>query len=145
MRKLALLVFALILSACGGDSASEGQNLTFTTLARPITTAFPSSAGVSARNESAYISLWAKIYPAPTQRPTVDFNTHQVVGVFSSILRNSCYTMSVTSVTKYFDRITVKFKEQAPTAGTACTTQIGAPGHLVLVPQSDLLVDFLAE
>lgn len=148
MRNTALFALALLLTACGGgdDSNPAPQNVPFTSVSRPLTSAFFTPTGVVARNDSAFFTLWTRIFRTPLPPiPAVNFNTQQVVGIFLGNSRNSCYDVLVTSVYKTVDRLVVNYKETAPAPGTACTLQTGAPGHLVSVPQTDLQVEFKTE
>jgi len=148
MRTALALIFASVVSACGGsDSRSDGGNVPFTTVTRASWLDVESHEGVVARNETEFDAIWVRHSggrPSPAP-PVVDFNVNQVVGYFLGSRSNGCYSMSITHITQYHDRLVVSYKEQVPVAGAVCPAAVVSPVHFVAVPQSPLRVEFVAE
>lgn len=144
-----LVVASLLTAACGAtETISEGPNVPFATLAQSNSSGVTSSEGVVARNQTEFNALWvrhsANSSPLPPA-PSVNFNAFQVVAYFLGTRSNGCYSISITRVTRTSDRLVVTYKEQVPAAGVLCTANIVSPAHLVVVPQSQLQVEFVAE
>jgi len=148
MRSARSIVVALGLIACGGAEAEpEDSSVSFTSLMRGSSSVVAPGGAVVARNQSELNAIWAKYFghigPKPPPPPAVDFNAHQVVGLFLGTRPNGCYSMSFTRVRRTNERLIVTYREQIYRG--ICTQSLVNPGQLIAVPQSQLEVEFVPE
>lgn len=148
MRNVVLTALLALLAACGGSGDSP-ESVPFTTLARTYYSGVERPEGVVARNPAEFNTVWARFTEHLTERPpapAVDFSVNQVVGYFLGV-SSGCHDASITGVTRLSDRLIVTYKELLPPddPDVGCIASFVYPGHLVLVPQSPLRVEFKSE
>jgi hypothetical protein len=110
------------------------------------------------KDKAAWAALWAEhvspvvyitdpVQPAlpPRALPDVDFNTQMVIGVFLGMAGNGCNSTSIDSVSSDGKAITVRHSDTVPGIGVMCTMYVPSPAQLVVVPKSDLPVQFVGE
>lgn len=147
MRTVVLAALLALLTACGGGDSSE--SVPFTTLAKTFYSEVEQREGVVARNPAEFNAVWARFtghLTEPPPAPAVDFDVNQVVGFFLGV-SSGCHDASIVGVTRLSDRLVVTYKELLPPddPDVGCIASSVYPGHLVLVPQSPLRVEFKSE
>jgi hypothetical protein len=144
---LSLLVAACVFSGCGGgDATSDGTDIPFTTIASPCNSNVTASEGVVARSQGEFSAVWDRCYAntsSPPPPPVIDFDVQQVIGFFLGVRPDGCHSVSITRINQATDRLVVVYKERV--AGTLCTQALVYPAHLVMVPKSQLQVEFVTE
>jgi hypothetical protein len=158
------LVGALLLAGCGGGSESPtvlngsgvsvgdpnagGTAVPFETLRQDNLTGVEVRKNVVIKDADAWQKLWiayTRYSNPPLPLPAVDFQTKMVVGVFIGLPPSSCYSTKIESIRRTADKLTVRYVETAPRAGTACAAVLTSPAHLVVTERSDLAVEFVKE
>lgn len=99
---------------------------------------------VVVKDAAAWTRLWSEHAPGRAL-PAVDFAANMVVGVFMGPGANSCYTMVIDGVGRTADRILVHALRSVPGPDIVCAMHVTTPAHLVVVPRSDLPVEFATE
>jgi hypothetical protein len=99
---------------------------------------------VVVKDAAAWTRLWNEHAPGRAQ-PTVDFAADMVVGVFMGTGASGCYTTAIDGVVRTADRILVHELRSVPGPDIACAMHVTTPAHLVVVPRSDLPVEFALE
>lgn len=92
------------------------------------------------RDSSAW-STWWSAHAGSRALPAVDFNEQMVVGVLAG-MRSYCYGVGIESVQSNEGKLRVVLKHHAPAKGTSCIQIMGYSADIVLVPKSDLPVEF---
>jgi hypothetical protein len=99
---------------------------------------------VVVKDAAAWARLWNEHAPGRAL-PVVDFAADMVVGVFMGSGASSCYTTAIDGVARTADRIIVHELRSVPGPDVVCAMHVTTPAHLVVVPRSDLLVEFATE
>ena len=99
---------------------------------------------VVVKDAGTWAGLWRE--HAPGRAPfDVDFTKDMVVGVFMGTGASSCYTTAIDGVSRTADRIVVHELRSVPGPDIACAMYVTTPAHLVVIPRSDLPVEFATE
>jgi hypothetical protein len=99
---------------------------------------------VVVKDAAAWTRLWNEHAPGRAL-PAVDFAKDMVVGVFMGAGASSCYTTGIDGVARTADRIIVHETRSVPGPDIMCAMLVTTPAHLVVIPRSDLPVEFAAE
>jgi hypothetical protein len=99
---------------------------------------------VVVKDAGTWAGLWSQHAPGRAL-PAVDFTKDMVVGVFMGSGANSCYTTAIDGVSGTADRIIVHELRSVPGPDIACAMHVTTPAHLVVIPRSDLPVEFATE
>ncbi|WP_157202166.1 hypothetical protein [Massilia sp. Root335] len=99
---------------------------------------------VVVKDAAAWTRLWNEHAPGRAQ-PAVDFAADMVVGVFMGTGASGCYTTAIDGVVRTADKILVHEIRSVPGPDIACAMYVTTPAHLVVVPRSDLPVEFALE
>lgn len=98
------------------------------------------------KSEDAWQSLWQEIFhtrePMPDV-PAIDFSANMVIGVFMGERRTGGYSIDITAVRDTEQRRYVLYEETAPAPNSMVTMAFTHPYHIVVVPQTDLPVQFV--
>jgi len=100
-----------------------------------------------ARDATAWAALWAQHKKAtgpttPVHPPAVDFAKDMVVAVFRGAA-SGCDGINITSATQAAAKLTDEYQLTTAPAGMACPAVVTAPAHIVTVPKSATLVEFV--
>jgi hypothetical protein len=99
---------------------------------------------VVVKDAGTWAGLWSEHAPGRAL-PAVDFTANMVVGVFMGSGANSCYTTAIDNVSRTADRIIVHELRSVPGPDILCAMHVTTPAHLVVIPRSDLPVEFATE
>ena len=99
---------------------------------------------VVVKDAGTWAGLWSEHAPGRAL-PAVDFTKNMVVGVFMGSGANSCYTTAIDNVSRTAGRIIVHELRSVPGPDIACAMHVTTPAHLVVIPRSDLPVEFATE
>ena len=107
------------------------------------------------KDSAAWLALWAQhtdmplaVGAAPAPRPAlpaVDFSRDMVVAVFMGGYGSGCYSIGVQSVVKQDAKLQVNVLRTEPGPGAICTMAITSPFHMVMLPRSELAVEFVTQ
>lgn len=99
---------------------------------------------VVVKDAGMWAGLWSEHAPG-RPLPAVDFTANMVVGVFMGNGASSCYTTAIDGVARTADKIIVHELRSVPGPDIACAMHVTTPAHLVVIPRSDLPVEFATE
>ena len=99
---------------------------------------------VVVKDAGTWAGLWSEHAPGRAL-PAVDFTKDMVVGVFMGSGANSCYSTAIDAVSRTADKIIVHELRSVPGPDILCAMHVTTPAHLVVVPRSDLPVEFATE
>jgi hypothetical protein len=99
---------------------------------------------VVVKDAGTWAGLWSEHAPG-RPLPAVDFTANMVVGVFMGSGANSCFTTSIDAVARTADKIIVHELRSVPGPDILCAMHVTTPAHLVVIPRSDLPVEFATE
>lgn len=99
---------------------------------------------VVVKDALTWAGLWRQHAPGRAL-PAVDFAANMVVGVFMGSGASSCYTTAIDGVARTADRIIVHELRSVPGPDIVCAMYVTTPAHLVVIPRSDLPVEFATE
>jgi hypothetical protein len=99
---------------------------------------------VVVKDALTWAGLWSEHAPGRAL-PAVDFTADMVVGVFMGSGANSCYTTAIDGVARTADKIIVHELRSVPGPDILCAMYVTTPAHLVVIPRSDLPVEFATE
>jgi hypothetical protein len=99
---------------------------------------------VVVKDAGTWAGLWSQHAPGRAL-PAVDFTKDMVVGVFMGTGASSCYATAIDNIVRTADRIIVHELRSVPGPDIACAMYVTTPAHLVVIPRSDLPVEFAAE
>jgi len=89
---------------------------------------------VVVRSEAEWTRLWQEHAP-DRQRPTIDFSTETVIGVFMGNRPNAGFSTAVVSATEGGGALIVRYAETMPRPGAITAQVITFPYHLVAIPK----------
>jgi len=99
---------------------------------------------VVVKDAGTWAGLWSEHAPG-RPLPAVDFTANMVVGVFMGSGANSCFTTAIDGVARTADKIIVHELRSVPGPDILCAMHVTTPAHLVVIPRSDLPVEFATE
>jgi hypothetical protein len=99
---------------------------------------------VVVKDALTWAGLWSEHAPG-RPLPAVDFTANMVVGVFMGSGANSCFTTAIDGVARTADKIIVHELRSVPGPDILCAMHVTTPAHLVVIPRSDLPVEFATE
>jgi hypothetical protein len=112
-----------------------------TTIAKGAMSNMDAARQVVVHNDAEWSRLWTQHDP-DRPRPSVDFSSQMVVGVFMGSRTTAGFSVAIVSVNDANGVLTVQYRETIP-AGAAITAQvITSPFHLVAVPKTASEVKF---
>jgi hypothetical protein len=117
----------LVLLCC---IATIGVPVKFTTIDRGQQSNIDEPRQVIVRTAAEWTALW-KQHAGDHPRPTVDFSTSTVVGVFLGSRPTGGYDVEVTGIEKDGSDLIVTWREQRPDRGAMLSQVLTMPFHLV--------------
>jgi hypothetical protein len=100
---------------------------------------------VVVKDAAAFGRLWLEHTGTGVGLPQVDFTKDMVVGVFIGNRPTGIYATTIAAIGRLDDRVRVQRVDTVPSAGAVCTQAFVSPAQLVVVPRSDLPVEFTTQ
>jgi len=147
LHRVFLAALALSLVGCLDSGSDVSSDVAFETVDHSGISGIVIARSVAVRDNASWLALWAQHignHP-PSPAPTVDFNKSMVLAVFLGDRPNGCYSVTITRVFLSSSGLTVAYHEGTPPPNVSCTQAFIQPTHIVSVPASDALVQFVKE
>jgi predicted small secreted protein len=140
---ICLIIAAFSLSGCATTVGASGQNqpLEFETFL--LNGLHPSGVPVGwqvMRNEGEWENFWSQHSFKPA--PEIDFNKYTLIMVFLGRKPNPGYSIKITDVREYRDKVVVKAVETEPQPDALYAQVIVYPYDAILVPKTDKPIEF---
>ncbi len=98
---------------------------------------------VIARDLESFRQLWIEHTNQPEQMPEVDFKNEMVLGVFLGERPTGGYLIQIEKIETVNQRLQVHVSIQQPDPENMVIQMLTAPAHLILMPATDLPIDFI--
>lgn len=98
---------------------------------------------VIARDSESFKQLWLEHTGQADQIPDVDFEQEMVLGVFLGEQPTGGYLIQIEKIETVNQRLQVYLTLQEPNPENMVIQMLTAPAHLVLLPVTDLPIDFI--
>ena len=131
--------FGVVLLLC--CIAAIGVPVKFTTIDRGQQSDIDEARQVTVRTAAEWTAIW-KQHAGERQRPSVDFSTSTVVGVFLGTRPTGGYGVEITGIETAGSDLVVTWREQRPERGAMLSQVLTMPFHLVSVPRHTGQVTF---
>jgi len=149
---IVVLLVAILLFTSNDQSRSytasrdyAGTESTFETVDHGVNSGINQSLYTSFQSKSDFEKFWMKhsqgSYPQPNV-PTVDFETHMIISVFSGVKNTGGYGIEVKSVTETDSEMVIYSETSAPCPYCMVTQALTQPFHIVKVKASPKLVRY---
>lgn len=127
------------------DPGSLQSSVTVTEIDRSRSSKVEVGQNVVVKDQQAWLKLWTAHAGAAATLPVVDFSTSMVLAVFMGAQSDGCYGTAITDVYAQDGVLKVSRVDSVPgpSSTMACTMHITYPADIVVVPRSELPVEFV--
>jgi hypothetical protein len=132
-----MMIFVLIAALLQASAPTPPPH----TVDRGSRSGIESARQVAVRSSDAWAALWTE-HAGTRERPSVDFGTDMVVGVFLGSRPTAGYSVEIASLRPDGDGLIVQYREGKPRQGMITAQVLTSPFHLVVVPRCAGAVKF---
>lgn len=140
------------LAACavraGGNVATDGATLPFSTVAKGFASGVLEPLQVAIRTREEWIAFWARHTRAqvqPPSAPPVDFGREMVVGIFLGERPTGGYEIEITKVERGDAGLRIHYRSKNPDPGAMVTQARTQPYHVIRLVRDDSPLVFSRE
>ena len=152
MKKIIYPVIFLVFFTCyttpvyTSGSIQKNNNVEFKTIKKGQYCGIEKAGNLVITSNEEWKKTWEGLFmevePEVPELPNVDFNKNQVIAVFMGQKGSGGYSVEITGVYEYEDKVIVNVLRKTPSADAMVSQAMTQPFHIILIPMINKQIIF---